>query len=168
MKHRSFLSLSALSAVPVVASAADDAPEADWYETVNSDALSFKAVSEDGMLVLQVELFRPPEDEVTEAKDQKGEFRCYQYKGKDMPARFWPGQSLLTRFDLTWDGKTMNIPERFWNVSFSRFPVTKRPHRRSLPLPTDHCSLFTRHFLPHPLDRQQIRNGPQAPTLPAA
>jgi hypothetical protein len=114
MKRRSFLSLSALSAVPVVASAADDATEPDWYETVNSDALSFKAKSEEGKLVLQVDLVRPPEDEVTETKDEKGEFRCYQYKGKDMPGRFWPGQSMLTRFDLTWDGKAMNIPERFW------------------------------------------------------
>ena len=115
MKRRSFLSLSALSAVPVAASAADAEPEADWWETVSSDALTFKAVSGDGNLALQVELFRPPEDEVTEAMDDKGEFRCYQYKGKDMPLRFWPGQSMLTRFDLTWDGKAMNIPERFWN-----------------------------------------------------
>jgi hypothetical protein len=98
-----------------MASAADNSPEPDWYETINSDALSYKAVSGDGILVLQVELFRPPEDEVTEAKDEKGKFRCYQYKGKDMPESFWPGQSLLTRFELTWDGKAMNIPGRFWN-----------------------------------------------------
>lgn len=115
MKRRSFLSLSALSAVPVVVGAAVDAPEPEWYDTINADALSFKAVSGDRRLVLQVELFRPPEDEVTEAKDEKGEHRCYQYKDKDMPTRFWPGQSLLTRFDLTWDGKAMNIPDRFWN-----------------------------------------------------
>jgi hypothetical protein len=115
MKRRSFLSLSALSAVPVVASAADDAPEPDWYETINSDALSFKAKSEEGNLVLQVELFCPPDDEVTQVTDKKGEHRYFQYKGKDMPTRFWPGQSLLTRFELSWDGKAMNIPERFWN-----------------------------------------------------
>ena len=24
--------------------------------------------------------------------------------------RFWPGSNLLTRFDLTWDGKAMNTP----------------------------------------------------------
>ena len=115
MKRRSFLSLSALSAVPIVATAADDAPEADWYETVNTHELKHRAVTEDGKITLQVELFYPPEDEITEAKDEKGEHRCYQYKGKDMPARFWPSQSLLIRFDLTWDGKAMNIPDRFWS-----------------------------------------------------
>ena len=25
------------------------------------------------------------------------------------------GTTLLTRFDLTWDGKAMDIPDRFWN-----------------------------------------------------
>lgn len=114
MKRRSFLSLSALSAVPVVATA-DDAPEPDWYETVNIENLKHRAVSNDGTITLQVVLFVPPEEEVTQVKDEKGEHRCYRYKGKDMPNRFWPGQSLLTRFDLTWDSKVMNIPERFWN-----------------------------------------------------
>jgi hypothetical protein len=115
MKRRSFLSLSALSAVPVVAVAADEGPEAAWWETIDSDALTFKAVSGEGNLVLQVELFRPPEDEVTQVTDEKGEHQHFAYKGKEMPMRFWPGQSLLTRFDLTWDGKAMNVPERFWN-----------------------------------------------------
>jgi hypothetical protein len=115
MKRRSFLSLSALSAVPVAARAADDAPEPDWYETVTSDALKFKAVSDDGKINLQVELIRPAEHEVTEAKDENGEFRSYQYKGKDQPYPFHPGCTLLTRFDLTWDGKAMKIPDRFWN-----------------------------------------------------
>jgi hypothetical protein len=115
MKRRSFLSLSALSAVPVVATAADDAPEADWHETVSHDALKFTAETEDGKITLQVELIRPAENEVTETKDEKGEFRAYQYKGKDQPYPFHPGSTLLTRFDLTWDGKAMKIPERFWN-----------------------------------------------------
>lgn len=116
MKRRSFLSLSALSAIPVSAAAAaeEKPPAEDWWGTVNSDALKFRAVSEKGELVLQVELFKPAKDEVTEVKDEKGEFRCYRYKGKDLPHSFWPGRALLTRFDLTWDGKAMNVPERFW------------------------------------------------------
>ncbi len=92
MHRRSFLSLSALSAVPVVARAAEDAPEPDWHETITSDVMKFRG------------------------------------------------------FDLTREGKAMKIPERFQNASFSRFPVTQRPHRRSLPLPTAHRSLLTRHF----------------------
>lgn len=117
MKRRSFLSLSALSAVavPAVANAADPVPQAAWWETVNNDALTFKAVSEEGDLVLQVELIRVPEDEATEVTDEKGDHLHYLYKGKPMPYPFHPGSTLLTRFDLTWAGKAMNIPERFWN-----------------------------------------------------
>jgi hypothetical protein len=40
MRRRSFISLSALSAVPFVARAEDDAAETDWYETVNTEALT--------------------------------------------------------------------------------------------------------------------------------
>lgn len=114
MKRRSFLSLSALSAVPVMAKA-DDTPEPDWYETIHSEALSFKAVSEDGNLVLQVELIQVPEEETTQVTDEKGDHLHYLYKGRKMPYPFHPGTTLLTRFDFTWDGKAMNIPERFWN-----------------------------------------------------
>ena len=113
MKRRSFLSLSALSAVPVAARAADE--EDGWWETINEDALEFKAVAEEGKITLQVELMRPAEHEVTEVLDEKGEHRCYQYKGKDQPYPFRPGVNLVKRFDLTWDGKAMQIPERFWN-----------------------------------------------------
>jgi hypothetical protein len=115
MKRRSFLSLSALSAVPLAARAVDEAPEPDWYDTVNHEGLKHRAVSDDGKITLLVELIRPAEDEVTEVKDEKGEFRAYQYKGKDQPYPFHPGSRLLTRFDLTWDGQAMNVPERFWN-----------------------------------------------------
>lgn len=66
-------------------------------------------------LVLQVELIQPADDEITEAKDEKGEFRCYRYKGKDLAYPFHPGSKLLSRFDLTWSGKAMPIPERFWS-----------------------------------------------------
>jgi hypothetical protein len=64
---------------------------------------------------------------VTQAMDEKGEHRCFQYKGKDMPGRFWPGQSLLTRFDLTWDGKRIPIAERFWNDLTRARPSRPRP-----------------------------------------
>jgi hypothetical protein len=145
MKRRSFLSLSALSAVPVVAGAADEGPDAAWWETIDSDALTFQAVSEEGNLVLRVELVRPPEDEVTQVMDEKGDHLHFAYKGKEMPMRFWPGESLLTRFDLTWDGKAIHIPERFWNDSVSRLHSPNIPlgDLFLFPLMTDHCSLGT-------------------------
>lgn len=115
MHRRSFLSLSALSAVPVLAKAAETDPQADWNETVSTDALTFKAMSADERITLQVELIRLGENEVTEVNDEKGEHIAYQYKGKNQPYPFHPGSTLLSRFDLTWDGKAVEIPERFWN-----------------------------------------------------
>ena len=115
MNRRAFLSLSALSAVPVVAGAADEGPDAAWWDTIDSEALTFQAVSEEGNLVLRVELIRVLEEEVTEVLDDDGNLHHYRYKGREMPYPFHPGTTLLTRFDLTWDGKATHIPERFWN-----------------------------------------------------
>jgi len=113
MKRRSFLSVSALAAVvPCITSAAEE-EVVDWYGTVSSDTMEFKA--EDENIVLHVGLIRPADNEISEMTDEKGDFRCYSYKGVEMHPRFWPGCSLLTRFDLTWNGKAMKIPERFWN-----------------------------------------------------
>lgn len=113
MKRRSFLSLTALSAVPGAAQAAEDAP--DWHDTVNREGLTFKAVTEDGKITLQVELIRTAENEVTTTKDESGGILNHRYRGKDQPYPFYPGCTLLTRFDLTWDGKAMEIPKRFWD-----------------------------------------------------
>jgi hypothetical protein len=133
---------------------------------------------------------------VTQARDEKGLHRCFQYKSKDMPGRFWPGQSLLTRFDLTRDGKRIPIAERFWNdlaglrIQTSTLDPEKlapqlqwkaqqfltglwRP--RLSPSAEDDSNSFrfallTSHsaLLPHPLDRQQVRHRPPPPPLPAA
>jgi hypothetical protein len=135
MKRRSFLSLSALSAVPVVARAAEDAPEPDWQETITSDVMKFRCSDAEDRVVFEVELFQPAESDIKEATDAKGGFLHYLYKDKPQPYPFRPGVNLIRRFDLTWEGKAMKIPERFQKASLSRFPVTKRPHRRSLPLP---------------------------------
>ena len=115
MNRRAFLSLSALSAVPVGASAADDAPEIAWWDTLQNDALTFQASTEEGKITLRVELTRVSEDEVTEVLDDDGSLLHFLYKGRAMHYPFHPGGTLLTRFDLIWDGKAMNIPERFWN-----------------------------------------------------
>ena len=114
MNRRSFLSLSALSAVPAAAQAAEEAPEAEWHETVNPDALKFQATTDEGRITLQVELIRPGDDQVTETTDADGAVR-YRYQGRILPYPFYPGNTLLQRFNLTWDGKAMKIPERFWN-----------------------------------------------------
>lgn len=114
MKRRSFLSLSALSAVPVVARAAEDAPEPDWQETVTSNVMRFRCSDAEDRVVLEVELFQPAESDIKEATDAKGEHLHYLYKDQPQPYPFRPGVNLIRRFDLTWDGKAMKIPERFW------------------------------------------------------
>jgi hypothetical protein len=83
-------SLSALSALPVVARA-EDAPEPDWQETVTSDVIKFRG------------------------------------------------------FDLTSDGKTMNIPKGFWR---SASGASRSPNIciGDLPLDSDHRSPLTQHF----------------------
>lgn len=123
MNRRSFLAVSSLgAALPVVAFAEEEIEkpeELDWYETVDSDALEFiaKAEVEDQEIDirLHVQLVRPADEEFIEIKDEQGEFVAYHYKGKVAPEYFYPGRTLLTRFDLTWDGKAIPIPERFWN-----------------------------------------------------
>lgn len=137
MNRRSFLSLSALSTVPVVAKAAEDAPEREWYETIDSEVMKFRCSDAEGRVVLHVELFKPAEGDIQEALDEEGEHRCYQYKGKDQPYPFRAGVNLIKLFDLTWDGKDMKIPERFWNdlpdlrISTSTLkPETLKPELR--------------------------------------
>ncbi len=56
MHRRSVLSLSALSAVPVLANAAEADPQADWHETVSTKALKLTAETGHGKITLQVAL----------------------------------------------------------------------------------------------------------------
>jgi hypothetical protein len=90
-------------------------PLEEWWKTVNSESLKFRAKSVEGELILSVALLKPSEKEVTEVINKNGGGRSYHYQGKALPSRFSQGQSLLTRFDLTWDSKAIEIPERFWS-----------------------------------------------------
>jgi hypothetical protein len=115
--------MSALSAaIPVVAYAAEEpAPveEENWYETINSDVLDYTAKVEvedqEVDIKLHVQIIPLVEGDFTEVKDERGELVAYHYKGKAAPDYVYPGSTLLTRFDLTWDGKAVPIPERFWS-----------------------------------------------------
>jgi hypothetical protein len=116
MKRRSFMSIAALSAISIPNVTAEEELTPDnWYHTVNENNLTHKAVSEEGKLILNVNLITPADNEVTESRRKKGDFKCFRYQGKDLPSGFYPGSSLVTRFDLTWDGRPVKIPGRFWN-----------------------------------------------------
>lgn len=117
MKRRNFLTLSALSAasLPVIANGENENLEHTWHETITTDALKFRAVSDEGNLTLDVELILAPEDEITEILDESGEHECFRYQGKNQPYPFHPGCTVLSRFDFSWDGKAIPVPARFWD-----------------------------------------------------
>ena len=86
---------------------------ADWWPTV-SEKLVCSAKAEEGNAVLRVELQKPDEKQIKELKDADGSVTGYSLNGKKLPERFWPGCTLIKKFDLQWDGKKIDIPERFW------------------------------------------------------
>ena len=94
MHRRSFLSLSALSAVPVVARAAEDAP--DWQETITSDVMKFRCSDAEDRVVFVVELFQPAESDIKKLKDENGEFQALTRKRKQLVSGIRPATSLVS------------------------------------------------------------------------
>ncbi len=114
MHRRKFLAVAALG--PSAALAAEgkgEAPYETWWNAVESPD-EFTAESGEGDVSLMVVLFRPPGEAVKEVKDKDGS-TSYQYDGKKLPERYWPGESLLKKFELRWSGKTVGIDPRFWS-----------------------------------------------------
>lgn len=101
----------------------------DWQKTVTSP-MSCTVKAEQGNVSLHVELVNPPEQELKSTTDETGRSR-YVWKGKKLPYGFYEGRSIVTKFELVWDGKKIVIPERFWNdvsgliLEFSSLDVKK-------------------------------------------
>jgi hypothetical protein len=121
MKRRSFLSMTGLAAplpsltTPVLNAAESPAPvEPDdlWWPMVN-EVTRFKSVSIEGRLELEVALAHPGEEEL-EPILQEGTVIGYSLSGRPLIGGFVPGISVVTTFDLAWDGRPILIPERFW------------------------------------------------------
>ena len=115
MHRRKFITLAALG-TPVALAAddkKDEPPHEAWWGTIESRE-KFTAESGEGNIKLNVELFFPPEDKVKEITNPEG-FTNYSYDGKTLPDRWWKGESLLTKFELSWDGKSIPIEKRFWS-----------------------------------------------------
>lgn len=47
--------------------------------------------------------------------DGEGKPPRYRHAGKLLPEGFWPGSTVITRFDLTWGGEAVPIENRFWD-----------------------------------------------------
>jgi hypothetical protein len=114
MHRRKFITLAALGTpVALAADEKDEPPHEAWWGTVESPE-KYTAESGEGNIKLNVELFFPPDDKVKEVADPEG-FTSYHYDGKKLPERWWKGESLLTKFELLWDGKPVPIEKRFWS-----------------------------------------------------
>lgn len=118
--------LAALAMVMAMhATKAQDSDPTDWWSTV-SESLSFTAKAEEGDAILRVQLEKPSEERLQEVKDPEGVVTGYSVDGKKLPERFWPGCSLLKQFDLEWDGKKIDIAERYW-TDLAGFQIQESP-----------------------------------------
>lgn len=114
MHRRKFIGLAAFAAPAAVVAADGEKPPVDDWWAKTEKVTKFTAHSPDRTLVLTVELTTPPLDEITEAKNDAGELTGYQWKTKRMPSNFVPGENLLTKLHLEWDGKHVPVPEKYW------------------------------------------------------
>lgn len=133
MKRRHFLTISTLATT--VAGTASAAPIEDWWNQVKSDNLKFTAKSIEGKLSLDVELEVPDEEELIGKKDAETHVTVYSWRGEILPRRFWPGCSLIKKFDFKWDGKPVAIEKRFWR-DLAGFIIQTAP-KKPTPLPAE-------------------------------
>lgn len=113
MHRRKFIGLAALSTPAALAAEAEsDVPYEAWWDAIDNPT-EYTAAT-DGILELKVTLFTPPEGSVKEVENGDGSVH-YQLEGKRLPDNFSPGHALLTKFEFSWDGKTISVDKRFWN-----------------------------------------------------
>ena len=113
MIYRSLLLIALICAIGANAQETKSDPGVEWRETVK-EVLRFTAKSDEGNIRLVIELIKPDENSLKEIKNSKGDTIGYSLKGERLPERFWHGCTLISKFDLFWDGKRIDIPQRFW------------------------------------------------------
>lgn len=119
------LFLALAIAVSAQALNAQGVDSADWWNDV-SESLICVAKAEEGDAVLLVELEKPDEERLQEIKDPEGVVTGYSVDGKKLPDRFWPGCAVIKKFELEWEGKKIEIPERFW-TDLAGFRIQESP-----------------------------------------
>lgn len=88
--------------------------------------MSCVAKAEEGNAVLRVEMEKPSEERLQEVKDSEGAVTGYLLDGKKLPERFWPGCTMIKKFELEWEGKKIEIPKRFW-ADLAGFRIQESP-----------------------------------------
>lgn len=104
-----------------------DSDATHWWSTV-SESLSFTTKAEEGDAILRVQLEKPDEERLQEIKNAEGVVTGYSLDGKKLPERFWPGCSLIKQFQLEWEGKRIDIAERYW-TDLAGFLIQESPLR---------------------------------------
>ncbi len=127
MKRRHFIAISGLAA-PANAMAAD--VQEAWWEHVEN-VLRFTAKSEERNLTLGVELEIPREGDLVKLPSVDEEYAGYSYRDEKLPLRFWPGEALIKKFDLKWDGEVVKIEKRFWR-DLAGFVIQTVPNKPAL------------------------------------
>lgn len=97
----------------IVPTKAQESAAPDWWQSVEKVS-HFTARSDDGKATLTVDLTTPEEESLTPQIAPNGDTIGYTLKGEKLPDRFWPGCTLISRFQLMWDGKRVDIPKRYW------------------------------------------------------
>ena len=120
---RLFILLAIITAVQGIG--AQDTDPSNWWTDV-TESHSCTAKAEEGNAVVRVELEKPDEERVKEIKDAEGVVTGYSIDGKKLPERFWPGCAVIKKFELEWEGKQIEIPERFW-TDLAGFRIQNSP-----------------------------------------
>ena len=89
---------------------AQSADSTDWWSEVR-ESQSCVAKAEEGDAVLRVELEKPDQDRLQQINDAEGVAIGYSIDGRKLPDRFC---AVIKKFELEWEGKKIEIPERFW------------------------------------------------------
>ncbi len=99
---------------------AESSDSSDWRDKV-TESLSCTVSAEAGDAVLRVEMEKPDESRLEEMKNSEGAIN-----GKKLPEGFQPGGALIKKFELEWNGKKIDIPEKFW-ADLAGFRIQESP-----------------------------------------
>lgn len=131
------------------------AKQPSWRDTVSVVTSCTVKPEYDGPgdATLHVELYTPGEDELEKIRNEKGKVTGYKRDGVQLPPRYWPGQTLIRKFELEWDGQKIEIPARFW-ADLAGFQIQQSSLKLG-DVPNEQRYAATR-FLQH-LDKPRIR-----------
>lgn len=113
-RTKAYLILSLILLVAMPAFSAEKFDIDAWHQNV-TEVLRCEIKAEEGDAILRVELERPDEKNLLELVDKKSGAVRYVFQDQVLPLDFYPGKTIIKKFDFEWEGKKIEIPQRFWN-----------------------------------------------------